>query len=130
MLRLDARDWSAKLREGMQMNDRLRQAMVAANVAELEDEGDARRFGREAVSTALTSGQDEEELRRRDVEAQRQRDLDAALGDVIEIVARHRKRLGRQVCSPADGRATRQIHELLRGMAADAGGADHDPSFQ
>ena len=66
----------------------------------------------------------------RDVEAaaQRQRDLDAALADVVEIVARHRARLGRRVCSRSDGAVVRQMFDLLRCMGEI--GADADPSFQ
>src|SRR5580698_1294361 len=85
--------------------DRLRQAMRNASVDELE----------EALEAA---------------EEERQRLLDAALADAIEMVNRHRNRLGRRVCSRPDGTVTRQVYELLRSMAGGDGGADHDPSFQ
>jgi hypothetical protein len=67
----------------------------------------------------------------REVEAaaQRVRDLDAALADAIEVVARHRSRLGRRVCSRHDGEAVRRVFETLRGLLTE-GGADADPSFQ
>ena len=53
------------------------------------------------------------------IEAQRQRDLDAALADAVEVVARQRQRLGRRTCTPHDGATVRKINELLRGMLAD-----------
>jgi hypothetical protein len=67
--------------------------------------------------------------RQREREEERQRDLDAALADAIEVVARHRLRVGRRVCSRKDGETIRRIHELLRAMTADSG-ADADASFQ
>jgi hypothetical protein len=63
-----------------------------------------------------------------EVEAQRQRDLDAALADAVEIVARHRQRLGRRICSRNDGRIIRAVFEQLRVMS----GPDalfNDPGF-
>jgi hypothetical protein len=48
----------------------------------------------------------------------------------MEIVSRHRTRLGRRVCSRSDATITRQIYELLRGMAGPDGGSDSDASFQ
>lgn len=63
-------------------------------------------------------------------EEERERLLDAALGDAIEMVNRHRMRLGRRVCSRPDATTTRKIFELLRAMAGPDGGADSDPSFQ
>jgi hypothetical protein len=63
-----------------------------------------------------------------DIEAQRQRDLDAALADAVEIVARHRQRLGRRICSRNDGRIIRAVFDQLRVMS----GPDalfNDPGF-
>lgn len=73
---------------------------------------------------------DETAMRRKkaEEEAERQRCLDAALADAIEVVARHRIRLGRRVCSRPDGTVVRQIHELLKSMSSE-GGSDNDPSF-
>jgi acyl-CoA reductase-like NAD-dependent aldehyde dehydrogenase len=59
---------------------------------------------------------------------QRQRDLDAALADAVEIVRRQRDRLGRRVCSRPDGGVIRQIFKLLENMQAEVT-ADNDPSF-
>jgi hypothetical protein len=105
------------------MND-LRLAMRRADTAE--------RFAQEAVATALTIPDDvipDDELIRREEEAESrakadaeaQRDLDAALADVIEVVARHRSRLGRRVCSSHDGGVVRKMFDLLRSMNGDAG---------
>jgi hypothetical protein len=52
-----------------------------------------------------------------DAEAQRQRDLDAALAEVVELVTRHRARLGRKTCSHHDGGIIRRIFDLLRSMS-------------
>jgi hypothetical protein len=115
------------------MNE-LRRAMAAADLEEMEVQ--AERIGREAVSAALVldterllpihvhDGAREEEARRREeeartkaeAEAQRQRDQDAALADTIEVVSRHRARLGRKTCSVHDGATIRKIFELLRGL--------------
>jgi hypothetical protein len=57
-----------------------------------------------------------------------QRQLDGALADAIEIVARHRTRLGRRVCSRPDGAVVRQMFDLLKGMSSEVG-ADNDPAF-
>ena len=62
------------------------------------------------------------------LDVQRQRDLDGALADAIEVVARQRARLKRRVCSRHDGETTRRVYELLRGMLES--GADDDASFQ
>lgn len=109
------------------MNQRpsLREALARAEVAELD--GEAETIGQvagHAIAVALAEADkpaDEEE---------RQRLLDAALADAIEMVARHRMRLGRRVCSRPDGTITRKIYELLRSMAGPDGGCDGDPSFQ
>jgi hypothetical protein len=63
-----------------------------------------------------------------EIEAQRQRDLDAALADAVEVVARHRQRLGRRICSRNDGRIIRAVFDQLRAMS----GPDalfNDPGF-
>jgi hypothetical protein len=52
-----------------------------------------------------------------DAEAQRQRDLDAALAEVVELVTRHRSRLGRKTCSHHDGGIIRRIFDHLRSMS-------------
>jgi hypothetical protein len=101
--------------------NRLQAAMEAADA----DESAAVEFGEEAVRIALC------EAPRPTSEApdlQRQCDLDAALADAIEIVSRHRARLGRKVCSRHDGETVRRVFELLRGMLET--GAEADPSFQ
>ena len=116
------------------MNQRpsLREALMRADVAELDEKADA--LGRDigqAIAVALEE-HDKAPPKRFDPteEEERERLLDAALADAIETVARHRNRLGRRVCSMPDGRVTRKIFELLRGMADAAGGCDSDPSFQ
>lgn len=108
--------------------DRLRQAMRNANLDELE--AAAEELGRQAVAVAIAEPERSPERYKPSEEEERQRLLDAALADAIETVARHRMRLGRRVCSRADATITRQVYELLRGMADAAGGADNDPSFQ
>jgi hypothetical protein len=62
-------------------------------------------------------------------EAQRQRELDAAMADTVEVVRRQRERSGRRVCSPNDGKIIRKVFDLLRGMHGSES-ADNDPSFQ
>ena|ERR1700733_8813682 len=116
------------------MNQRpsLREALMRADVAELDEKADA--LGRDigqAIAVALEE-HDKPTPKRFDPteEEERERLLDAALADAIETVARHRNRLGRRVCSMPDGRVTRKIFELLRGMAGPDGGTDNDPSFQ
>ena len=105
--------------------NRLREALQRADIAELEVA--AEEIGQEAVQMALAMV---ETPAKPDAEAERQRMLDAALGDVVEIVNRHRIRLGRRICSSSDAKVIRQVHELLRSMAGTDGGADQDPSFQ
>jgi hypothetical protein len=106
--------------------DRLREAMRKANIEALED--DAEEVGRQAVAAAIAMPSP----RRFEPteEDERQRLLDAALADAIEMVARHRMRIGRRVCSRPDATITRQVYELLRSMAGADGGSDSDPSFQ
>jgi hypothetical protein len=115
------------------MNQRpsLREALARADVAELDQV--AEEVGRQAIMTALAEvGAEPPPPKRYEPteEEERERLLDAALADAIEMVARHRMRLGRRVCSRPDGTLTRRIFELLRGMAGPDGGADNDPSFQ
>lgn len=109
--------------------NRLREAMQRANV----DDDEAAEVGRQAIATALAEVEHTPAQPKRyepSEEEERQRLLDAALADAIETVARHRMRLGRRVCSRPDATVTRQIYEMLRGMADATGGADNDPSFQ
>ena len=101
--------------------DRLRQAMRNANVEELDEV--AEEIGREAVAIALTLEPDPVPLRE-DPE-QRQRDLDAALADSIEVASRHRSRLGRRICTRSDGEIVRLIFEALRRMQSETS----DPGF-
>jgi hypothetical protein len=102
------------------MNDQLRHAMSAADLAEIDSLADA--IGTAAVQTALAIHEPDarrlEDVARQkaEAEAQRQRDVDAALADVIETVARHRARLGRRTCSAQDGAAIRKIFEIVRGL--------------
>jgi len=113
--------------------DRLRQAMRNASLDDLEGAIEAaEEMGRQAVAVALAAPEPPPPPKRFDPteEEERERLLDAALADAIETVARHRNRLGRRVCSMPDGRVTRKIFELLRGMADASGGVDNDPSFQ
>jgi hypothetical protein len=108
--------------------DRLRQAMRNISIDELEDAADA--LGRQAVAVALAEPEKPPKRFEPSEEEERQRLLDGALADAIETVARHRMRLGRRVCSRPDATITRQVYELLRGMADATGGNDNDPSFQ
>jgi hypothetical protein len=108
----------------------LKAAMQTVDMDEIERA--AIEVGEEAVRFALEredalAAKADADLKVPDM-IQRQRDLDAALGDAIEVVARHRVRLGRRVCSRHDGETVRRIYELLRGLLD--GGADGDPSFQ
>jgi hypothetical protein len=102
------------------MNDQLRRAMSAADLAEIETLADA--IGTAAVQTALAVHEpdarrlEEEARQKAEAEAQRQRDQDAALADAIETVARHRARLGRKSCTAHDGATVRKVFELLRGL--------------
>jgi hypothetical protein len=105
---------------------RLREAMERADLHALDEAAEA--IGRQAVQIALAEAQAPALI---DAKADdRQRDLDAALADAIEVVSRHRARLGRRVCSRHDGEATRKVWELLRGMLGPDAGGDSDPSFQ
>jgi hypothetical protein len=117
--------------------DKLRQAMRNASVDELEEALlAAEELGRQAVAIALQepekppAQQAQPKRYEPTEEEERQRLLDAALADAIEMVARQRMRLGRRVCSRPDGTITRQVYELLRSMVGPDGGADNDPSFQ
>jgi hypothetical protein len=111
--------------------NRLREALARADIEELDIA--AEDIGRHAVQAALmvepTPPSPLERFKPSE-EEERQRLLDAALGDAIEMVSRHRMRLGRRVCSRPDATITRQVYELLRGMVGPDGGADNDPSFQ
>ncbi len=62
--------------------------------------------------------------------AQRQRDEDAALADADEIVRRMRVRLGRRVCTVADGRTIREIWERLKALSGPETTADNDEIFR
>ena len=110
------------------MNQRpsLREALKRADLIEIDEL--AEEIGQHAVAVALT--EPERPPVPRIDEEERQRHLDAALADAIEVVSRNRMRLGRRVCSRPDATITRQVYELLRGMAGPDGGADNDPSFQ
>ena len=117
------------------MNQRpsLREALHRADVAELDERADA--LGREigqAIAVALDEQTPPPQPRRFEPteEEERERLLDAALADAIEMTSRHRMRLGRRVCSRPDATTTRKIFELLRSMADASGGVDNDPSFQ
>lgn len=104
----------------------LRAAMERADVAEIDEAAEA--LGRRAVAVALE--EPPTAVYKPNEEEERERLLDAALGDAIEMVNRHRSRLGRRVCSRPDATTTRKIFELLRAMAGLDGGCDSDPSFQ
>jgi hypothetical protein len=107
--------------------DRLREALQRVDINELEAAAEA--IGQQAVQIALERPAAPKRFEPTE-EEERQRLLDAALADAIEMVSRHRMRLGRRVCSRPDGTATRMIYELLRGMAGVDGGSDNDASFQ
>jgi ribosomal protein L12E/L44/L45/RPP1/RPP2 len=77
------------------------------------------------VAVAADSAQRQ---RAAEADEQTQRDLDAAMADVIELLRRHRTRLGRRVCSVPDGKLARQMFGMLRSMSSE-GGADNDPSW-
>jgi hypothetical protein len=116
--------------EEIRMNDHLRQAMAATDIAELDTL--AEEIGAAAMQTALSvrpqapSREDEaaREKQLADAAEQRQRDQDAALADAIETVSRHRARLGRKTCSAHDGATIRKVFELLRGLTP---GAEEGP---
>ena len=105
------------------MNDHLRRAM---RTVDIEDDTFGSAVGLAAVSSALVVQHDDDDETRRkldeearakaDAEAQRQHSLDAALADVVEMVARHRSRVGRKTCSQHDGATIRKIFDLLRGL--------------
>ena len=104
------------------MNERpsLREAMRNANIEALEE---VEEMGLQAVATALAAPP---QLKRLEpTEEERQRDLDGALADAIEIVSRHRTRLGRRICTRSDGEIVRLIFEALRRMPAETS----DPGF-
>jgi hypothetical protein len=107
--------------------DRLREALQRVDINELEAAAEA--LGQQAVQLALERPPAPKRFEPTE-EEERQRLLDAALADAIETVSRHRMRLGRRVCSRPDASVTRQIFEMLRGMAGVDGGNDSDPSFQ
>jgi hypothetical protein len=107
------------------MNERpsLREAMRNANIEALEE---AEEMGLQAVATALAAPQlNPRALVPGATEEERQRDLDGALADAIEIVSRHRMRLGRRICTRSDGEIVRLIFEALRRMPAETS----DPGF-
>jgi hypothetical protein len=117
--------------------NRLSEALRRADVDELEVV--AEEIGRQAVQVALAAPVESIEMShfpassdaaKCDTEVQRQRDLDAALADAIEVISRARTRQGRRVCSRHDGEKVRQVFELLRSVMGPDGGADQDPSFQ
>ena len=62
--------------------------------------------------------------KQQEAEAQRQRDLDAALADAIEVVARQRARLARRTCTRHDGETVRHIFEALRGLLSQSDSSD------
>ena len=97
--------------------------------ADIEDQEFIQAAGREAVQAAIAHDDAKSDFARQLEEEKRQRDLDAALADAVEVVARQRGRLGRRVCSVYDAKTVRQIHELLRAMGADSV-SESDPSFQ
>jgi hypothetical protein len=106
------------------MNDRLRHAMGAVDLAEID--AIATEIGATAVRTALAVQApdqrhlEEEARQKAEAEAQRQRDVDAALADAINAVDRHRARLGRKTCTAHDGATVRKVFELLRGLTPGA----------
>jgi hypothetical protein len=104
------------------MNDQLRRAMDAADLAEIDTIGSA--LGVAAVQTALAVREEPEHPRDDPVRVkqlqeaaeQRQRDVDAALSDTIDTVTKHRARVGRKTWTAQDGATIRKIFELLRGL--------------
>jgi hypothetical protein len=109
--------------------NKLQLAMANADINALDSAG--QEIGAEAVQKALAefeSGPRKVDLAKAEAaEAERQRELDAALADAVEVVARQRQRLGRRTCSTHDGAAVRRVFELLRGMLPVSG--DADPGF-
>ena len=109
--------------------DRLREAMRNASVGDFDElDQAANAIGAEAVQIALAVVE-QPQPPREDPE-QRQRDLDSAHADAIEVVRRAQVRQGRRVFSNHDGKTVRQVYELLRSVMGPDGGADGDPSFQ
>lgn len=109
--------------------NRLREAMRNASLDDLEEAVEAANaIGAEAVQIALAVVEHPQPARE-DAE-QRQRDLDAAHADAIEVVRRAQVRNGRRVFSAHDGKTVRQVYELLRSVMGPDGGADNDASFQ
>jgi hypothetical protein len=82
--------------------------------ADLEDQDFAAAAAREAVQAALAHDDARQVEHANELAIQRQRDLDAALADAIEVVARQRARLGRRVCNRLDGELVRTVFETLR----------------
>ena len=116
------------MNEPMPVN-RLREAMRNASLDDLEEAVEAANaIGAEAVQIALAVVEHPQPARE-DPE-QRQRDLDAAHADAIEVVRRAQVRQGRRVFSNHDGKTVRQVYELLRSVMGPDGGADNDASFQ
>jgi hypothetical protein len=94
--------------------------MYNANIEALEE---VEEMGLQAVAAALAAPP---QLKRLEpTEEERQRDLDGALADAIEIVSRHRMRLGRRICTRSDGEIVRLIFEALRRMPVETS----DPGF-
>jgi hypothetical protein len=115
------------------MNTTLREAMGRVDIFEADEANTLQHVDMmEAELKQLVTITNDEaaQVRKKKEEeaAEHQRQLDAALADAIEIVARHRTRLGRRVCSRPDGAAIRQMFELLKGMSSEIG-ADSDPAF-
>ena len=87
--------------------------------ADLEDQEFIQAAGCEAVQAAIAHDDAKSDFARQLEEEKRQRDLDAALADAIEIVARQRARLGRRVCNRFDGELVRTVFETLRRVQAE-----------
>lgn len=96
------------------MNTTLREAMGRVDIFEADEANTLQHVDMmEAELKQLVTITNDEaaQVRKKKEEeaAEHQRQLDAALADAIEIVARHRTRLGRRVCSRPDGAAIRQM---------------------
>ena len=90
------------------MNERpavnqLQRAMhnIGADLEDLEFAA-AAAVGRQAVQAAIAHDEVRSDAVCQAEEEKRQRDLDAALADAVEVVARQRGRVGRRVCSTYD----------------------------
>jgi hypothetical protein len=105
------------------MNDRP-QVMQAARLVDEAEERETHEAMAEIANEVRRAS-----MHNSEAAAQRQRNLDSALADAVEVVKRHRSRLGRNVCSTHDGAAIRQIWVLLGGMVGADGTSDSDPSF-